>query len=64
MKYDDLSPEQLEKAKACKTPEDIQALAKENGYELTNEELEGLSGGSSWCNIVCGIVEDPCREDY
>ena len=53
-----------EKARQCKTPEDILALAKENGYELTEEELEGINGGNSWCSIVCGIVEDPCPEDY
>ena len=31
MNYEDLSPELKEKAKACKTPEDILALAKEEG---------------------------------
>ncbi len=45
MKLEDWSPEQVEKAKACKTPEDILALAREEGYELSDEELDGLSGG-------------------
>ena len=31
MKFEDLTPEQQEKAKACKTPEEIFALAKEIG---------------------------------
>ena len=39
MDFKDLTPEQQEKAKACKTPEDILALAKEEGYSLTDEEL-------------------------
>ncbi len=34
----ELTPEQLEKARACKTPEDVIALAKEEGYELSDEE--------------------------
>ena len=41
----ELSPEQRAKAKQCKTPEELLALAKEEGYELTEDELEGISGG-------------------
>ena len=48
MKLEDLSPEQQEKAKACKTAEDILALAKEEGYELSDEDLEAINGGSIW----------------
>ena len=48
MKFEDLTPEQQAKAKACKTPEDILALAEENGYKLSKEELEGVSGGGCW----------------
>ena len=48
MKFEDLTPpEQRAKTKACKTPEDILALAKEEGYELTGEELEQVTGGSA-----------------
>ena len=58
MKFEDLTPEQMEKAKACKTPEDILALAKEEGYELSDEEMAAIAGGSEWyeCNnfIGCG----------
>ena len=43
----DISSELKEKILACKTPEDILALAKEEGYELSDEELDGISGG--WC---------------
>ena len=52
MNLEDLTPEQQEKAKACKTPEDVLALAKEVGYELSDEELAGIAGG--WCPVhVC-----------
>lgn len=54
MNFEDLSPELQEKAKACKTPEEILALAKEEGYELTDEELSAVSGGgNSWCPKDC-----------
>ena len=39
MNFDDLTPEQQEKAKACKSVEDVLALAKEEGCELTDAEL-------------------------
>lgn len=48
-----LTPEQRAKAKQCKSPEELLALAKEAGYELTEDELEGISGGS-WCFSDCG----------
>jgi hypothetical protein len=45
MNYEDLSPEVLEKAKACKTPEELYALAKEEGIELSEDEIAAVSGG-------------------
>ncbi len=48
MKFEDLTPEQQEKAKACKTPEDMLALAKEEGYELSEEELNSIAGGEDF----------------
>lgn len=58
MKFEDLTPEQQEKARAAKSPEDILALAKEEGYNLSDEELAAISGG--WdCkgqNFTCGMV--------
>ena len=45
MNFEDLSPEQKEKARACKTIDELIAFAKEAGFELTNEELEGIAGG-------------------
>ena len=54
MNFEDLTPEQKERAKVCKTPEDILALAKSEGYTLTDEELDAaaVGGGACWCNCT------------
>ena len=41
-----LTKEQIEKAKNCKNNEELLALAKEEGIELTDEQLEAVSGGA------------------
>ena len=46
MNFEDLTPEQKEKALACKTPDELIALAKEEGYELSDAELDGIAGGA------------------
>ena len=54
MNFEDLSPELRKKAKACENPEEMIALAKEEGYELSNEELDAISGGKwhpCWENL-------------
>ena len=59
MRFEALTPEQQEKAKACKTPEGFMALAKEMGYELSEDELAALSGGvgsDSQDDVACLMV--------
>ena len=48
MNIDELTPEQQEKANACKTAEELVALAKEEGIELSDDDLEQISGGGAW----------------
>lgn len=48
-RINELSPEIREKAKACRTSEDLLALAKDEGVELTDEELEEIAGGWGTC---------------
>lgn len=55
MELNDLAPELQEKAKACETAEELLALAKEEGVELTDADLDAVSGGS-WGG--CG--DDAC----
>ena len=41
-----LTEEQIAKVKACKSAEEMLALAKEEGIELSDEQLEAVSGGT------------------
>ena len=50
MNIEDLTPELMEKAKACTCAEAIAKLAKEEGYELTDDQLEAVSGGAWICS--------------
>lgn len=60
MNFNELNPELQEKAKTCNTPEELLELAKETGYELTDEEMEAVAGGRKWgepCNDwICGVI--------
>ena len=48
-----LSEEQIKKVEACKNAEEILALAKAEGVQLSEEQLAAVSGG-------CGIkIKDP-----
>ena len=40
-----LSEEQIKKIEACKSSEEMLNLAKAEGIELTDEQLEAVSGG-------------------
>lgn len=46
MGFDDLGTDMREKARAAKTMEDLEELAKESGRELLDEELDSVSGGN------------------
>ena len=41
-----LSEEQIAKVKECKSQEELLAFAKEEGIELTDEQLEAVNGGA------------------
>ena len=60
MEFNDLTPEVKAKLQGAKTPEEIFALAKEEGYELSDEELEAVSGGNKWnCSDCDGYFGCP-----
>ena len=41
-----LSEEQIAKVKACKSQEELLKIAKEEGIELTDEQLQAINGGA------------------
>jgi hypothetical protein len=49
-----LSEEQIAKIKACKTTEEMLAVAKEEGVELTDDQLEAVSGGACTETVTPG----------
>lgn len=56
MNFEELTPAQKEKVLACQTPEDLLALAEEEGFELSDEDLEGVAGGSDPTIVACVTV--------
>lgn len=56
MDFEKLTDDQKAKARACKTPEQMLELAREEGYELSDEELEAVSGGA-WAS---GCDDNEC----
>ncbi len=45
MRIEELSSEQVERAKGCETDEERKAFIAENGIDLTDEQLEDIAGG-------------------
>ena len=50
--YDSLTDEQKEKTKACKTMDEMMALAGEWGIELPDDVLDAVAGGGP--ALFCG----------
>ena len=48
-----LSEEQIKKVEACKSSEEVLNLAKAEGMELTDEQLEAVSGGGCSGTLKC-----------
>ena len=47
-----LNEEQIKKVRACKSSEEILALANKEGVTLTKEQLEAVSGGGCFFSSV------------
>ena len=60
-----LTDEQKKKVEAAQTPEELLALAKEAGYELSSEQLGAVAGGGkNWCSDDCPFcVHGSCKEE-
>ncbi len=61
MDFNNVSPELREKALACKTSEELIELAREEGIELTDEQLEAVSGGETLWEVM---YPDDCANHH
>ena len=52
-----LTPDQIEKVKACEDTHDLLQLAKDEGVELNEEQLSAVSGG------VCSSQKETEKKD-
>ena len=53
MNFDDLkNPELQKKLMSAKTPDEMVALVKERGVELTDEQMEKIAGGYEWTDTT------------
>lgn len=59
--FSKLTDEQKKRVSAAKSPEELLAVAKEAGYELTKSQLDAVSGGVHWC---MDVDPGPCRDYY
>ena len=50
--FGNLTSEQREKAKQCKSPEEFLKLTGAEGIDLTDEQMEAISGGGDWHNKI------------
>lgn len=58
-----LTDEQKKKVEAAKTPEGLLSITKENGYDLSPEQLEAVSGsGWDYCKEKSCYYHGACNE--
>jgi hypothetical protein len=56
MEFKDLTPEQQAKARACKTPEDMLALAKEESFYEYDQTKYAMGTGEAVAKRYCEIL--------
>ena len=56
--YNNLTDEQKEKVKACKDEKELLRLMSEESVELTDEQMEAISGGGPLGDWVESLPDD------
>jgi len=64
MHLEDLTPEQQEKLVGCEKPEDVLDLVRQEGYELSDDELDEITGGWDFYDSVQGKVREALQCAY
>ncbi len=63
-----LSEKQVDRLKECRSHEELLKLAKEEGIELNDEQLEAVSGGNCLNDFDCpkcgGTIDGSSCDDY
>ena len=70
MNFEDVPESIRKRAEACKTPEELLALVAEEGYELSEKELEAINGGilyadCTWddcTDVDCKLCKGLCND--
>ncbi len=62
--WDSLTDEQKEKAKACKTPDELTALAAKEGIELPDEVLDAVAGGYLYYAGYWEVIDDHTGRNF
>ena len=61
--FSKLTEEQKMAVEAARSPEELLAVAEETGYQLSDEQLKAVSGGS-WCSDHCSaLCPEFCGKD-
>lgn len=60
MDFSNLSDELKEKASKCTSTEELLELARNEGVELSDEQLEAVSGGVDWAPCPADGCDDVC----
>ena len=63
MNFEDLkNPDLQERLRAAKTPEELLAIAKEEGFGLSDAQPEGVAGGGWYCDDACKRFDPHCSD--
>ena len=64
MRFENMTPEMIEKAKKCETAEERMAFIEENGIELDDKQLESIAGGRFELPWELGCQENPNGKEH
>lgn len=56
MDFDGLTEDQKARIRTCESADELRAIAEEQGLELSDDQLEAVSGGVVKAPVECGNV--------